>query len=280
MHGRQLASLKLYAAELQWRGATCDSSNLKTPWFRLVDIAERIGVSVMTVSKALRDQPDVAASTRSRIKAAAKGNGLRPTPAPKAYGFAPPKFSGSSIPSTQSDLCRMVYAIEERAKSWVTICSCAIRKTNRSARALPAPVVGPPRRWDFHLPSLPDARLTRASIANSRASKTPVVLLGSPAVCGQFMSVKARGTHRQLCRHTQHLLELGHQTDRLLYPARCPPSGRQERYEDFAGRTAKPALTWMTRWCFHAGSTIEDGNKAALQFVNEQCQRHRDPSLQ
>ena len=36
---------------------------------RLKDIAQRVGVSVMTVSKALRDAPDVSAATKSKIKA-------------------------------------------------------------------------------------------------------------------------------------------------------------------------------------------------------------------
>ena len=48
---------------------------------RLIDIAERVGVSVMTVSKALRDdQLDVAVATRARIKAAAKEMGYTPDP--------------------------------------------------------------------------------------------------------------------------------------------------------------------------------------------------------
>ena len=42
-----------------------------TGMIRLKDIAESAGVSVMTVSKALRDEPDIAAATRARIKAIA-----------------------------------------------------------------------------------------------------------------------------------------------------------------------------------------------------------------
>ena len=38
---------------------------------RLKDIAEKAGVSVMTVSKALRDEPDIAKATRTRIRAIA-----------------------------------------------------------------------------------------------------------------------------------------------------------------------------------------------------------------
>ena len=45
---------------------------------RLKDIAEQAGVSVMTVSKALRDEPDVAASTKSRIRTLADQAGYVP----------------------------------------------------------------------------------------------------------------------------------------------------------------------------------------------------------
>mgnify|MGYP000864619379 CR=1 FL=1 len=84
---------------------------------RLVDIAERIGVSVMTVSKALRDQPDVAASTRSRIKAAAKEMGYTPDTSAQSLRTRATKIFGLVIPSTTNPIfARMVYAIEERAQ--------------------------------------------------------------------------------------------------------------------------------------------------------------------
>ena len=45
---------------------------------RLKDIAQRAGVSVMTVSKALRDEPDVSAATKTRIKLLAQQMGYVP----------------------------------------------------------------------------------------------------------------------------------------------------------------------------------------------------------
>jgi len=42
---------------------------------RLKDIARHAGVSVMTVSKALRDEPDVSAATKLRIKSLAQQMG-------------------------------------------------------------------------------------------------------------------------------------------------------------------------------------------------------------
>ena len=45
---------------------------------RLKDIAARAGVSLMTVSKALRDEPDVSATTKTRIKLLAQQMGYVP----------------------------------------------------------------------------------------------------------------------------------------------------------------------------------------------------------
>src|SRR5262249_40477622 len=45
---------------------------------RLKDIAERAGVSVMTVSKVLRDAPDISAATKNRIRALARQMGYVP----------------------------------------------------------------------------------------------------------------------------------------------------------------------------------------------------------
>ena len=45
---------------------------------RLKDIAEKAGVSVMTVSKALRNEPDIAKATRTRIRAIADQTGYVP----------------------------------------------------------------------------------------------------------------------------------------------------------------------------------------------------------
>ena len=45
---------------------------------RLKDIAQIVGCSVMTVSKALRDEPDVSAATKAKIKKLAMDMGYVP----------------------------------------------------------------------------------------------------------------------------------------------------------------------------------------------------------
>ena len=97
-----------------------------------------------------------------------------------------------------------------------------------------------------------------------------MVLLGSPAAfCSQFVSVQSEELTASFAA-TQHLLELGHKRIASLYRpvARHLGAGTLRgisRAHCEAGLDVDDALV------FHAGSTIEDGNKAALQFANEQC---------
>src|SRR4030095_13535814 len=83
---------------------------------RLKDIAERVGVSIMTVSKALRDEPDVSAGTRARIKLVAEQMGYVPDSIGQGLRARTTKLFGLVIPSTTNPIfARIVFAIEEQA---------------------------------------------------------------------------------------------------------------------------------------------------------------------
>ena len=83
---------------------------------RLKDIAERVGVSIMTVSKALRDEPDVSAATKTRIKLVAQQMGYVPDSTAQGLRTRTTKLFGLIISSTTNPIFgRIVYAIEERA---------------------------------------------------------------------------------------------------------------------------------------------------------------------
>ena len=74
---------------------------------RLKDIAQRAGVSIMTISKALRDAPDVSAATKTRIKLLAQQMGYVPdssaqglrTRNTKLFGLVLPSWPIPSIPA-------------------------------------------------------------------------------------------------------------------------------------------------------------------------------------
>ena len=73
---------------------------------RLKDIAELMGVSVNTVSRALKDKPDIGEKTRQRIKEAAAALGYRPDLNARAQeifcaGRSMPAHRKSSAPDAQ-----------------------------------------------------------------------------------------------------------------------------------------------------------------------------------
>src|SRR5579862_6297475 len=83
---------------------------------RLKDIALRAGVSVMTVSKALRDAADVSATTKTRIKLLAQQLSYLPDSSAQGLRTRRTKLFGIAVSSlTDPILSRVVLAIQERA---------------------------------------------------------------------------------------------------------------------------------------------------------------------
>src|SRR5204863_3858429 len=83
---------------------------------RLKDIANRAGVSVMTVSKVMRDAPDISANTKARIRALAQQMGYVPDSLAQGLRTRTTKLFGLVISAmTNPIFARVVMAIEERA---------------------------------------------------------------------------------------------------------------------------------------------------------------------
>jgi LacI family transcriptional regulator len=238
---------------------------------RLVDIAKRLGVSVMTVSKALRDQPDVSAATRTRIKQAAQDMGYVPDSSAQGLRTRTTRLFGLVIPSSTNPIfARIVYAIEERAHElgYDLLLAHTHNLMEREAvcirrllsRRVDGFFISPVYRMES------EARVYR----ELQTSKTPVVLLSSPAAfCSQFASVQTEELAASFAA-TQHLLQLGHQHI-AYFTGPLPATWAQERYEGYRRAHREAGLEVDDRLVFHAGSTIEDGAKAALQYANEKC---------
>src|SRR5687768_4789742 len=83
---------------------------------RLKDIALRAGVSVMTVSKVLRDAPDISAATKARIKMLADEMGYVPDSLAQGLRTRTTRTIGLVISAvTNPLLARAIVAIEEQA---------------------------------------------------------------------------------------------------------------------------------------------------------------------
>lgn len=238
---------------------------------RLIDIAERVGVSVMTVSKALRDQRDVATATRARIKSAAAEMGYVPDSSARSLRTRDTKLLGLVIPSTTNPIfARMVYVLEERAQElgYDLLLAQTQNKPEIEERCLRRMLA---RRVDgifvspvYRMES--DVRIYR----ELQKTQTPVLLLGPPtAGCSQFLSVQTEELNASFAA-AKHLLDLGHQ--RIAYfTGPLPAIWAQQRFEGFRRALRDADLEVDDALVFHAGSTIEDGQKAALEFINEKC---------
>jgi LacI family transcriptional regulator len=95
-------------------------------------------------------------------------------------------------------------------------------------------------------------------------------LLGPPApFCKTFVSVEIE---ELVASYTaaQHLLKLGHKRIAYLTGPSASPWA-QERLEGYRRALREAGLDVDDRLIFQAGSTIEDGTKAAQQMLNESC---------
>ncbi len=241
------------------------------PLVRLKDIAARAHVSVMTVSKVLRDAPDISADTKTRIKLLAQQMGYVPNALAQSLRSRKTALLGLIIPNIANPIyARTVMAVEDGAHEAgyeVVLTqthnlveredSCIFRLLARRVDGLlVAPVYRPLR----------DPR----AYAEIAARKTPTVILGPPApFCAEFVSVDGEdevASHRV----TTHLLDLGHR--RIAFLAGPPLVPRaQSRLDGYKRALRERNQEVDDRLLFQAGGTIEDGAKAALQMLNESC---------
>jgi LacI family transcriptional regulator len=236
---------------------------------RLKDIAARAGVSVMTVSKVLRDAPDISEATKARVKLIARQMGYVPDSNAQSLRTRTSKFLGVIISSiTNPIFARVLMAIEERAHElgYEIILAQTLSHEEREelcirrllSRRVDGLFISPVYRLR------PDAPIYQ--VLQSRG--VPVVILGHSApFCRQFASVETDDILGGYST-TKHLLELGHKKIAFFAGPQSSPWS-QERFEGYRRALREVELPVQDEFIFQAGNTIEDGEKAALQFVNE-----------
>ncbi len=238
---------------------------------RLKDIARHAGVSVMTVSKALRDASDVSAATKARIKALAQQMGYVPDSSAQGLRTRKTKLLGLLIPTTLNPaFARIVSAIEERVHELgydLLLAhtqnlpgreeACLRRFLSRRVDGL---FITPVYRFEA------EARIYQEVLVR----KVPTVLLGPPApFCKSFVSVETDELSASYTA-TQHLLKLGHKRIAYLTGPQVAPWAH-ERFEGYRRALREAGIEVDDKLVFAAGSTIEDGTKAGLQMLNESC---------
>lgn len=236
---------------------------------RLKDVARAAGVSIMTVSKALRDKPDISVETRERVRLLAQQLGYVPDAAARGLRSRHTRLLGLVIPATTDPVfARVMLAIEERAfeLGYDVVLAHSQGKVEREETVLRRLLA---RRVDGLLVS-PVYRLDqRAGVYDEiRRRGVPCVVLGHRGpFCGGFPNVETDDLNASV-QMTRHLLELGHR--RIAYfagPLVSPWA--QERLEGYRRAHRESGLSIDDRLIFRAGGTIEEGAAAALQWIEE-----------
>jgi LacI family transcriptional regulator len=238
---------------------------------RLKDIAKIAGVSVMTVSKALRDAPDVSEATGAKLKKLALDMGYVPDSSAQGLRTKTTKLFGLVIPATTNPIyARMVYAIEERAHElgYDVLLAQTLNQPAREdlclrrllSRRVDGLFITPVYRFEA------EARIYQEIVARS----VPTVLLGAPApFCKNFASIEIEELVASY-NVTKHLLAFGHKKIAYLTGPPAAPWAH-ERFEGYRRALREANIEVDDKLVFQSGSTLEDGGKAALQILNEGC---------
>ncbi|MGA2659264.1 MAG: LacI family DNA-binding transcriptional regulator [Verrucomicrobiota bacterium] len=236
---------------------------------RLKDIAQRAAVSVMTVSKALRDEPDVSTATKTRIKLLAQQLGYVPDSTAQGLRNRTTKLFGLAVASCADPfLSRLVLAIEERAYElgYDVLLAHTLNIPEREEACIRRFLA---RRVDGLFLSPVYRIATEARVYQELlARRIPTVLLGHAApFCAQFPCIE---TDDLLASHavTRHLLELGHKRIAFLAGPPAAPWAR-ERFEGYRRALRESGMDVDDKLVFQAGDTLEDGAKAAAQVLAE-----------
>jgi LacI family transcriptional regulator len=236
---------------------------------RLKDIAEKAGVSVMTVSKVLRDAPDISAATKARIRVLAQQMGYIPDFLAQGLRTRKTKLIGVVIPSiTHPVFARLLLALEEKAfdAGYELVLCHTLSQPDREnlvirrliSRRVDGLIVCPVYRPEATAPVYEE--LTRCQM--------PVVIIGPPApFCQGFPSVQGDDFQASY-QLTQHLIGLGHRKIAFFAGPNLLPWA-QERLEGYRKALRDGGVEPSDHLVFSAGSSVEEGEAAARQMIVE-----------
>lgn len=236
---------------------------------RLKDIAYRAGCSVMTVSKALRDAKDISVATKARIQQLAEEMGYVPDAAAAGLRTRSTRLLGLVISTlTNPIFARMVMAIEEWAyqHGYAVLLMHSHNDPPREEQCIRRLLS---RRVDGLFIS-PASRMepSAAIYEELQRSGVPTVILGSRAkFCAGFPCVESDDAAAS-ANVTRHLLELGHRRIAFFAGPQFSPWAH-DRYAGYKKALREAQVELDDSLIFQAGATIEEGEKAAVQFIGE-----------
>lgn len=236
---------------------------------RLKDIAQQAGCSVMTVSKALRGVPGISPAKRARILLLAQQMGYVADSIAQGLRSRNSRMLGLVIATvTNPVFARTVAAIEERSNElgYDLLLAHTLNNPEREEACIRRLLA---RRVDgiFIFPVYRMA--PTAPIYQELAMRhCLIVIMGHCApFCAQFANVETDDLHGSY-QVTRHLLSLGHK--RIAYfagPNSSPHA--MERLEGYRKALRESGITPDDSLVYTGGATIEGGEQAARQFLNE-----------
>src|SRR5271155_3885019 len=240
----------------------------------LKELAATLDLSVMAVSKALRDAPDISAGTKARVQAEARRCNYIPNRAAQNLRLRRSGLIGVVVPQiNHTYYSHLVWGAERQAGAvglQVLLGSSLDRAENEMrevqnliALQVEALLLVPAVRWQHRL----------ATLEMVRTSGIPTVLLDAyPAGAENFSNVSwvvsddARGG--QIA--TEHLLELGHRE--ILFLA--GPNGSSSsagRFSGYQRALAAADVPYSDTRVFLADKDIDSGRKAMAQALSEKA---------
>jgi len=238
----------------------------------LKEIATSLNLSVMAVSKALRDAPDISVATKGRVQAEARRLNYIPNRAAQNLRLRRSGLIGVVLPRiNHTYYSHLLWGVERQAEAiglQVLLGSSLDRAENEMrevqkliARQVEALLLIPAVRWQHRL----------ATLELVRASGIPTVLLDAyPAGAENFPRVSwvvcddQRGGYMA----TEHLLERGHRE--ILFLA--GPNGSSSsagRFSGYQKALAAAGIPYSDARVFLADKDIDSGRKAMTQALSE-----------
>jgi LacI family transcriptional regulator len=238
----------------------------------LKELAAALNLSVMAVSKALRDAPDISVSTKARVQAEARRQNYVPNRAAQNLRLRRTGLIGVVVPQiNHTYYSNLVWGVERQAEAiglQVLLGSSLDRAENEMrevqkmiSHQVEALLLVPAVRWQHRL----------ATLEMVRSSGIPTILLDAyPAGAENFPNVSwvvcddQRGG--QLA--AEHLLELGHR-DILFMAGPNGSSSSAGRFSGYQRALAAAGVPYSDTRVYRAGTDIESGRKAMAQALSE-----------
>ena len=240
----------------------------------LKDIATSLNLSVMAVSKALRDAPDISVTTKARVQAEARKRNYIPNRAAQNLRLRRSGLIGIVVPQiNHTYYSHLVWGAQLQADALglqVLLGHSLDRADNEMqqiqkliSRQVEALLLVPAVRWQHRL----------ATLELVRASGIPLVLLDAyPAGAENFPNVSwvVSDDQRGGQLATEHLLELGHRE--ILFLA--GPNGSSSSAGRFIGyqrALAAANVPYSDTRVYLADKDIGSGKKAMAQALSEKA---------